>query len=35
MTTLTIDNSSRQQRSQKHKETIFGILSNSWCATKI
>jgi len=29
MTTLAIHNLSRQQRSQKIKETLFGILSNS------
>jgi len=35
MTNFTIHNSNRQQSSQKCKETLFGILSNSWCATKI
>jgi len=35
MTNFTIHNSNRQQSSKKHKETPFGILSNSWCATEI
>jgi len=34
LTNLTIHNSNRQQSSQKHKETLFGILSNNWCAQK-